>query len=93
MQEEQTKEDQLCRLGDQAEVLLKTDAFNSTVNNLVDASFQAFVNSKIEDTQGRERSYAHYRALVDIVSTLQQRVAVRDEIQTKVAENDNSLEE
>ena len=85
------KEEQLCSLGDEAEVLLKTDAFNSTVNNLVDASFQAFVNSKIEDTQGRERSYAHYRALVDIVSTLQQRVAVRDEIILKA--DDNNQEE
>ena len=93
MQEEQTKEDQLCRMGDEAEVLLKTDAFNLTVNQLVDSCFQAFSNSKPEDKDARERSYSHYRALVDIVSTLQQRVSVRDEIQAKVAENDNSLEE
>ena len=66
------KEEQLCRLGDEAEVLLKTPAFDATINQLVDTSFQAFVNSKPEDTQSRERSYNHYRALVDIVSTLQQ---------------------
>tara|TARA_B100001093_G_scaffold157945_1_gene150466 strand:+ start:869 stop:1120 length:252 start_codon:yes stop_codon:yes gene_type:complete len=69
---EDQQEEQLCKLGDEAEVLLKTPAFDATINQLVDTSFQAFVNSKPEDTQGRERSYSHYRALVDIVSTLQQ---------------------
>ena len=87
------QEEQLCRLGDEAEVLLKTEAFNRTVNQLVDVSFQAFCNSKPEDRDARERSYAHYRALVDIISTLQQRVSVRDEAQAKIAQNDNSLEE
>jgi len=91
--EDQQKEEQLCRLGDDADVLLKTPAFDATINQLVDTSFQAFVNSKPEDTQGRERSYSHYRALVDIVSTLQQRVAVRDEINAKVAANDNNNQE
>ena len=92
-EEQQQKEEQLCRMGDEAEVLLKSDAFNATVNQLVDASFQAFCNSKAEDKDARERSYSHYRALVDIVSTLQQRVAVRDEINTKVAANDNNNQE
>ena len=74
--EEQQQEEQLCRMGDEADVLLKTEAFNATINQLVDVSFQAFCNSKPEDKDARERSYAHYRALVDIVSTLQQRVQV-----------------
>ena len=87
------QEEQLCRFGDEADVLLKTPAFDATINQLVDTSFQAFVNSKPEDTQGRERSYSHYRALVDIVSTLQQRVSVRDEIKAKVAANDNNNQE
>ena len=87
------QEEQFCRFGDEAEVLLKTPAFDATINQLVDTSFQAFVNSKPEDTQGRERSYSHYRALVDIVSTLQQRVSVRDEIKSKVAANDNNNQE
>ena len=91
--EEQQQEEQLCRMGDEADVLLKTEAFNATINQLVDVSFQAFCNSKPEDKDARERSYAHYRALVDIVSTLQQRVQVRDEINAKVAVNDNSKEE
>ena len=87
------QEEQFCRFGDEAEVLLKTPAFDATINQLVDSSFQAFVNSKPEDKDARERSYAHYRALVDIVSTLQQRVSVRDEIQAKVAANDNNNQE
>ena len=91
--EEQQKEEQLCRLGDASDVLLKTDAFNRTVNQVVDACFQAFSNSKPEDTDARERSYHHYRALVDIVSTLQQRVSVREEIQAKVAAHDNNNQE
>ena len=70
------QEEQLCKLGDEAEVLLKTPAFDATINQLVDTSFQAFVNSKPEDTQGRERSYSHCRALVDIVLTLQRRLSL-----------------
>jgi hypothetical protein len=87
------KEEQLCRMGDEAEAVLKADAFNATVNQLVDASFQAFCNSKPEDADARERSYSHYRALVDIVNTLQQRVAIRDEINAKTAHNDNNNQE
>jgi len=87
------KEEQLCRLGDEADTLLKTPVFDRTLNQLVDASFQAFCNSKPEETDARERSYSHYRALVDIVSTLQQRVSVRDNINAKTAENDNNNQE
>jgi hypothetical protein len=83
----QNQEEELLRLGDEAEILISNPAFNSTVNQLVDVSFQAFVNSKPEDKEGRERSYSHYRALVDIVSTLQQRVSVRDEINAKAGDN------
>ena len=90
IQEEQLKQDELIRLGADAEHLLDNPAFNSTINNLVDQAFQAFCNSKPEQTTERERSYAHYRALVDIVSTLQQRVSVRDQL---MAKNDNSNQE
>ena len=68
------QEEQLCKLGDEVEVLMKTPAFDATINQQVDTSFRAFVNSKPEDTQNREPSYSHYRALVDIVLTLQQRL-------------------
>jgi hypothetical protein len=89
----ENKENELCLQGDNAEVLLKTDAFTLTVNQLVDASFQTFANSEPADSEGRERSYAHYRALVDIVSTLQQRVTIRDEILSKEEADNNNQEE
>ena len=89
------KEEQLIQLGNEAETLLNQDVFNKTVNQLVEGTFQSFVNSKPEDSSGREKSYAHYRALVDIVNTLQQRVSVRDEINKKQEElkSDNNKEE
>lgn len=77
------QEEKLVQLGEEADILLKADVFNKTVNGLVDATFQNFCNSKPEETESRERSYQHYRALVDIVSTLQQRVQVKDEIMNK----------
>ena len=50
------------------------------INNLVETSFQNFVNSKPDDGASRERTYQHYRALLDVTNTLHQRVAVRDEM-------------
>jgi hypothetical protein len=82
---------QMIKNGEDAEVLLASDTFNSTINNLVDQAFQNFVNSKPEQKEVRELSYNHYRALVEIVSTLQQRVAVKDQI--KANADDNNQEE
>ena len=89
--EKMEKEEQLITLGDQAEDLLKQEVFNKTINQLVEGTFQAFVNSKPEEADVRDKTYAHYRALVDIVNTLQQRVTVRDEINKK--NSDNNKEE
>ena len=88
-----TNEEEVVKLGDDAEALLKSDAFKRTVNQLVDATFQAFVNSKPEETEARANAYSHYRAIVDIVSTLQQRVAVRDQANEKAQQGDNNQEE
>ena len=82
---------QMIKDGEDAEVLLGSDTFNSTINNLVDQAFKNFVNSKPEEKEVRELSYNHYRALVEIVSTLQQRVAVKDQIKAKA--DDNNQEE
>jgi len=81
----------LIQQGEDASFLLGDDTFNKTINQLVDAAFQQFVNSKPEDTSAREQSYHHYRALVDIVGTLQQRVAVKEQIEAKA--DDNNQEE
>ena len=89
-------EDQQMKLVEQgiaAEKLLAAEALNSTVNQLVDATFQAFVNSEPEENDARDRAYQHYRALVDIVGTLQQRVQVKTEIEASEAADDNNQEE
>lgn len=86
-QQEQVLVDQ----GHSAEQLLQSEVFSSTVNNLVDACFQQFVNTKPEDSTSRETAYNHYRALVDIINTLKQKVSVKDEIMSKNEEkHDNS---
>ena len=43
------KERDLIQQGDEADVLLKNDVFNKTINNLVENVFQQFVNSQAED--------------------------------------------
>lgn len=85
-----TQEEQLVQAGDDAETLLSADAFDRVINSLVESTFQTFVNSKPEDGDKRERTFSHYRALVDVVNTLKQQVSVRDEI---IAKGDNSQEE
>ena len=87
------QEEQLVQQGEMAEVLLDSDAFSTTVNQLVDASFQHFANSKPEENEKRDTAYHHYRALVDIVATLRQRVEVKDEIVSKLAADDNNQKE
>jgi len=83
------QEEQLVQQGEAAEMLLDSDAFSSTINQLVDASFQTFSNTAPLETEKRETAYHHYRALVDIVSTLRQRVQVKDEIVNKSADDSN----
>ena len=87
------EEEQLVLQGEAAEVLLNSEAFSSTVNSLVDASFQNFTNSTPDENEKREAAYHHYRALVDIVSTLRQRVQVKDEIAAKKSADDNNQNE
>ncbi len=79
-------------MGVDAENLLGTDIFNNTINQLVEASFQTFTNTNPGEHEKREQAYHHYRALVDIVQTLQQRVTIKDEITTK-ADNNNQEDE
>ena len=86
------EEELMISKGEAADVLLNTDAFSNTIDQMVQGTFQTFVNSKPEDTEVRERAYSHYRALVDIVSTLRQQVSVKDEIITKNEERNNSEE-
>jgi len=85
-----TEEEQLVQMGEDAEAVLNSPAFDRVVNKLVESTFQAFVNSKADEEDLRKQTYNHYRALVDVVNTLKQQVAVRDEIRAK---GDTSQEE
>jgi len=81
-----SEEDQVA-MGNDAEKLLLDVTFNSVINNLVESAFQAFVVSKPDNKDGRETIYNAYRAVTEIVATLQQRVQVRDQILEKQREN------
>ena len=85
--QDMNREADLITRGDEAEALLNNETFTSVVDGLVQEVFQGFVNSPPDAGDKREQQYHHYRALVDIVNTLRQRVAVRDQI---MAENDDS---
>jgi len=87
------KEELLINIGNDAEQLLKMEVFNKTINRMVEGTFQAFVNSKPEETEARNKTYDHYRALVDIVNTLKHDIQVRDEIKSKNEKDNNSQEE
>jgi hypothetical protein len=92
MSENDNNQEALVSLGNDAETLLSTPVFTNTINALVESTFQAFINSKPEADTERTTTYHHYRALVDIVNTLKQRVSVRDEINDK-NKSDNSEKE
>jgi hypothetical protein len=87
-----TQEEQLVMAGDEAGAVLNGSAFNSVINELVERAFQTFVNTEPADKDKREYAYNHYRALVDVVDTLKQRVQVRDSI-IEQQNGDNSQEE
>ena len=87
-----TQEEQLVVAGDEAGAVLNGSAFNSVINELVERAFQTFVNTEPADKDKREYAYNHYRALVDVVDTLKQRVQVRDSI-IEQQNGDNSQEE
>ena len=87
-----TQEEQLVVAGDEAGAVLNGSAFNSVINDLVERTFQTFVNTEPADKDKREYAYNHYRALVDVVDTLKQRVQVRDSI-VEQQNGDNSQEE
>ena len=85
-----TNEERLIELGDAAEQLLASEPFNIIVNGLVDSAFQKFANSPPGDKEGREQTYCHYRALVEVVNSLKQSVSIRDEA---IVKRDTSEEE
>ena len=49
-----TEEEQLLLMGNDADALLKQEGFMRVVNNLVENTFQSFVNSKPEESKYRK---------------------------------------
>jgi len=88
-----TQEEQLIEQGDSAEVLLSTPAFSQVIDETVQATFATFCNSDANKKEERELAHNHYRAIVDVVNTLKQRVQVRDSIIEQQTESDNRKEE
>ena len=78
-----TEEETLIAKGEDAEALLNSPAFDSTIQNLVSDCFHTFVTSDFKDNETRELSYHFYKATIGIVDTLKQSVSVLDEILKK----------
>lgn len=78
-------------MGEDCELLLKSEPVTRVINKLVEQQFQSFVNSQPEQSKERSITYYQYRALVDLVNTMKQHVSIKDEIIAQV--RDTSEEE
>ena len=83
-------QEELIQMGEDCELLLKSEPVTRVINKLVEQQFQSFVNSQPEQSKERSITYYQYRALVDLVNTLKQQVLIKDEI---VSQRDISEEE
>ena len=86
-------EEQLITLGNDSENLLKNEGFIRVMNLMMDSSIQNWAQSEVEDTAKREQSYSHFKALSDVIATLNQNVTVRDQINEKNDEESKPTEE
>lgn len=75
-----TQEEQMLHLGNASEDTLKSESFNAVVNHLIESTFNTFVNTDPSECEKRTVAYYQYRALRDVIDTMQQNVSVRDEI-------------
>jgi hypothetical protein len=88
-----TQEDQMVALGTDAEQFLNSEVFTSVVNSLVELSFNTYINSAPKDIEQRNAVYYQYQALREIVDTIKQRVAIRDEIESTTSKKEKNNEE
>ena len=86
-------EEQLIALGNDSENLLKNEGFIRVINLMMDSSVQNWAQSEYEDTTKREQSYSHFKALSDVIATLNQNVTVRDQINDKNDKESTPTEE
>jgi len=80
-------EENLVAEGDDAEALLNSQAFSGVVNSLIETTFEKFCMSGDSQEKEREATYQGYRALANLVDTLKERVAVRDQINERASES------
>ena len=76
-------EEALVSQGVDAEEMLNNSKFNAVIDSLVQDCFGRITATKPSELDQREQAYFLYRGLVEIVNTLQQRVAVMNEIKAK----------
>ena len=88
-----TQEDQMVAMGTDAEQFLNSEVFTSVVNSLVELSFNTYINSAPKDIEQRNAVYYQYQALREIVDTIKQRVAIRDEIESTTSKKEKNNEE
>lgn len=67
--------------GLQAEALLTTDFFNGVINGLLDRHTKFILNSSPEDTKERERAYFCIKGLKDILTELEEMVALKEQVE------------
>lgn len=79
--------------GDAAAELRKSDAFIAVTNELVSHYVAEIVSSNQDATKERERSYAHIKAVHDIVGMLTQWESIAQQIRTAAEEQANDEDE
>lgn len=73
--------------GQAAETLLANEAFGAIVKGLMDNNVGLFFSTDPEDTKTRDVAYYSARAIQDIINTLNQQVAMKE--QALAAAEDN----
>lgn len=75
--------------GVRAEELLSSEVFGLAIKDVIDYHLNVFLTSKPEDEKQRESSYFQANAIQQVISVLQEWVAIKESIKTNL----NSVEE
>lgn len=78
----------LIERGNAAENLLKQEAFQAVMNEIINLYVGSLLQTTPEQTKEREASYAGARAVQDIAGLLNQWVAIRDQIIEAINQNE-----
>lgn len=82
----------LIERGNAAENLLRQDVFAAAMNELINMYLNGLLQTKPDQSKERELAYAGARAVQDISGTLNQWVAIRDQILENIATEENESE-